>query len=56
MERVVHRAKGFQAAARWDLEQHLSMTAEERLQAARELRLRAFGPDSRDVREAERAR
>lgn len=50
MERVVHKSKSHEEAARWDIEQHVSMTPEERLRVARVLRDRAY-PDAKDVRE-----
>ena len=50
MERVVHKSSGHDGARLWDIEQHTSMTAEERLRAARELKDRAFSPDAKDVR------
>ncbi len=54
LEREVHKAKSFDEAARWDRAQQLAMTPDERLEAARVLRERAFGADVPDVREAER--
>jgi len=37
----------------WDLAQMWAMTPEERLEVARILRERAYGPDAPDVRESE---
>ncbi len=51
MERVVHRASNHAEARAWDIEQHVSMTPEERLRAARVLKDRAYPRDSKDVRE-----
>ncbi len=51
MERVVHRASNHAEARAWDIEQHVSMTPEERLRAGRVLKDRAYPRDSRDVRE-----
>ena len=51
MERVVHRALSHDQARAWDIEQHVSMTPEERLRAARVLKDRAYPHDSKDVRE-----
>jgi hypothetical protein len=48
--RIVHKARDFEAAAQWDREQHLSLSPQERLRAARLLKDRAFPPDSPDVR------
>ena len=56
MDRVANKAHSFADAERWDLEQMWAMTPEERLEAARILRERAYGPDAPDVREAERAK
>ena len=50
MERIVHKARGHHEAARWDIEQHVSMTPEERLRASRVLKLRAYPRDAKDVR------
>ena len=50
MERVAHQALSHEEAARWDAEQHVAMTREERLRAARELKDRAFPADAKDVR------
>lgn len=50
MERVVHKARSHEDAARWDVEQHVAMTPEERLRAARVLKDRAYPTDAKDVR------
>ena len=50
MERVVHKASSHEEAHRWDIEQNVSMTPEERLRAARQLKDRAFPLDAKDVR------
>jgi len=55
MERVVHRASNHAEARAWDIEQHVSMTPEERLRAARVLKDRAYPRDSKDVRECHRS-
>jgi len=49
MERVVHKAQGFKEAEEWDIEQQVSMTPEQRMRAAKELRDR-FYPNAKDVR------
>jgi hypothetical protein len=54
MERIVHKASSFQEADRWDVEQQVSMSPEERLRAARVLKDRAFPADSKDVRACHR--
>lgn len=50
MERVVHKAEGHVDAARWDIEQHVAMSPEERLRVARVLKDRAYPRDAKDVR------
>ncbi|MBK9384280.1 MAG: hypothetical protein IPN34_05595 [Planctomycetes bacterium] len=54
IERIGHVARSFEEAERWDREQMLAMTPEERLTIARILRERVYGTDCPDVREAER--
>ena len=56
MERVANRARSFAEAERWDREQMWAMTPEERLEAARILCERAYGPDAPDVRDSERSK
>jgi hypothetical protein len=50
MERVVHKASSHPEATRWDTEQHVAMTPEERLRAARAPRDRAYPEDAKEVR------
>jgi len=50
MERIVHKAVSHEEAARWDVEQHVAMTPDERLRAARALKDRVFPRDAQDVR------
>jgi hypothetical protein len=47
---VVHIAKGFKEAEEWDIHQQVSMTPEQRLRAARELRDRFYPTDAKDIR------
>lgn len=54
VEPIGHVAETFEAADRWDVEQRARMTLEERLAIAEELRRRAYGDQSPDVRESER--
>lgn len=54
MERVANKAHSFAEAERWDREQMWAMTPDERMEIARILRDRAYGPDEPDVRESER--
>ncbi|MBI5486251.1 MAG: hypothetical protein HY905_02845 [Deltaproteobacteria bacterium] len=51
MERIVHVARDFREARAWDIEQHVSMTPEQRQRAAKELRDRVYGPHCPDVRD-----
>ena len=51
MERIVNKARGFEAADRYDIEQQLAMSVAERQRAARELKERVFGTEVPDVRE-----
>jgi hypothetical protein len=50
MERVVHKARRFSEADDWDVRQHLAMTPQERMAAARELKFRVYPGDSPDIR------
>lgn len=55
MERIVHKSTSHDEALRWDIEQHLEMSPEERMNAARILKERAFSPHAKDVREWHRS-
>ncbi|HEX9692969.1 MAG TPA: hypothetical protein VGA22_12810 [Gemmatimonadales bacterium] len=46
----MHKASSHEEAARWDVSQHVAMSPEERLRAARALKDRAYPSDSKDVR------
>jgi hypothetical protein len=50
MQRTVHKARGFQAAAEWDIAQETQMTAKERRAVALRLRQRVYGLYPKDVR------
>ena len=50
MERIVHKSYDHEDAAAWDVEQHVKMTPQERMRAARTLKERAYPPDAKDVR------
>lgn len=54
MERTVHKARTFEAAADWDRRQHVQLSPQERLRAARMLKRRAFPADVPDVRACHR--
>ena len=49
MERVVHKAKSFKDADKWDRRQHWAMSPQERIRVVRTLQKRVY-PLSRDVR------
>ena len=55
MDRVMRKSMSHEEAARWDIEQQVSMTPEERLRAARALKDRAFPVDAKDVRACHRS-
>jgi len=55
MERVVHKSWSHEEARRWDVHQHVSMSPQERMRAARILKDRAFPRDAMDVREWHRS-
>lgn len=54
MERIVNKSSTFAEAEAWSRKQCLSMTAAERMRAARELKLRLFPGQQPDVRECHR--
>ena len=54
VERVANKARGFEEARRWDLEQYRRMTPDERRAVAKTLRDKVYGRNRPDVREAER--
>ena len=54
MERIVYKAKNFKEAQEWDIQQHLQMTPQERLDVARLLKLKVYPPDAKDVRACHR--
>jgi hypothetical protein len=54
MNPVVHRAANHAEALAWDIEQHVSMSPEERQAVARTLKRRAFAADAKDVRACHR--
>lgn len=51
IERTVHKSHDFETAMDWDVRQHLSLSPQERLRAARMLKERVFSSDAPDVRE-----
>jgi hypothetical protein len=56
MERIAHKSGSFKEGADWDIEQHVSMTPNQRLRAAKILRERVYGKNVKDVREWHRNR
>ncbi|MFO7900264.1 MAG: hypothetical protein R6V58_14535 [Planctomycetota bacterium] len=55
MHRIVHKARSFEEAAEHDVRQQLAMTPRERVDAARELQRRFYGPP-KDIRESRMVR
>jgi len=51
MQRVVNIAKNLKEAEEWDILQQINMTSSERRKVAKELRIRFFGKNTKDVRE-----
>ena len=56
MERICNKAKNYKEAEEWDIKQQLSMTSEERQDAAKELRERVYGRDNIDIKDSIRKR
>ena len=50
INRLFNKATSFSAAKRWDILQQISLTPEQRQQAAKELKQRFFGKHALDVR------
>jgi hypothetical protein len=55
MQRTVHKARGFQEAEEWNIEQERQMTPNERRAVALQLRRRVYGPHPKDVRACHRS-
>ena len=51
MQRIVNIAKNLKEADEWDILQQINMTSSERRKVAKELRIRFFGKNTKDVRE-----
>lgn len=51
MDRTVNKAKTFEEARAWDVEQNIRMTPNERMQVASEIKRRAYPEPNKDVRE-----
>lgn len=54
MDRTVHKARDFRAAAAWDIAQQTRMTPQERWAVARRLKERVYGRKPKDVRACHR--
>jgi len=54
VERIVNKAKNYEAAAAWDAQQQICMSPQERIRAARLLQRRVFGRRA-DVRASHEA-
>ena len=51
MKRIVHKSHSFKEAEKWDIQQQINMTPQQRLEAAKELSKRVYGTNLLDVRE-----
>jgi len=56
MKRIVHKSRDFKAAELWDIKQQVSLSPEERQKAAKELKARFFGKNTKDVRDRPKKR
>lgn len=54
MKRVFHKAKNKKEAEEWDILQQISMTPDERLSVADELKKRVYGKKVPDIKESEK--
>ena len=52
MDRVLQKSRSFKQAEKWDILQHISMTHEQRQEAAAQIRKRVYGSRVPDLREA----
>ncbi|MEA3475394.1 MAG: hypothetical protein U9R23_02965 [Candidatus Cloacimonadota bacterium] len=51
MKRIVHKSHSFKEAEKWDIQQQINMTPQQRLESAKELSKRVYGTNLLDVRE-----
>ena len=56
VERIAKKSRTFREADRWDVNQNVALTPEQRIQIAHALRKRAYPGKAKDVREWHRAR
>jgi len=54
MERIAHKSRRFAEADEWDIRQQISMTPQERMQAAREIKFRIYPKKAPDIRQCHR--
>jgi hypothetical protein len=54
VERIVKKSRSFREADRWNAQQNLQLTPQERIRIARALRRRAYPGRVKDVRECHR--
>ena len=50
-QRIVHKARSFEAARQWDIQQQVDMSASDRLRAVRSLQARVYGKHVPDIRQ-----
>ena len=51
MERIVHKTKNFKDAEKYDINQNISMSPEQRQAAAKKIKEREYGKNNPDIRE-----
>ena len=51
MKRVVNKTHSFKDAEKWDIQQQINMTPQQRMEAAKQLKDRIWGKTTIDVRE-----
>jgi hypothetical protein len=51
MERIVHIARSFAEADKWDIRQQMAMTPQERMRVAKAIKERMFPGKNPDIRE-----
>jgi len=55
IEPIAQKTRSWEEADRWDVQQHVSMTHQERLRVARALKDRVYSRTAKDVREWHRS-
>lgn len=51
MKHIVHKSHNFNDAEKWDIQQQINMTPQQRMDAAKKIRERVYGKNSIDIRE-----